>query len=260
MRKIILLACIILSFDCIAQTFGAYYVSAKSGLSIREKPDATSKVLEKIPYGTKITTVDDGGEWKEIITESMTGYWRKVTYKNKTGYIVDSYLSSWAPPKLATIKDMQQYLAQVSLPAGAKVVTRSGTMNNIEENGWELTKQLYKNGAEYHQFIAYEYSSDTYFLPGYSLQQGFILCRLIPEFKEVFGEKDEFPLTSKKFVKDGREYEIKVHRPMADGTDSGDTSPFSIEKIEISFEDGAYYQFEMYMLENQLVISFGGGV
>ncbi|NOT50423.1 MAG: SH3 domain-containing protein [Chitinophagaceae bacterium] len=260
MRKILLLSFIILSFDCLAQPFGAFYVSARTGLSIREKPDAASKVLEKIPYGTKITTLDDGGEWKDIVTEGMTGYWRKVTFNNKTGYIVDSYLSPWAPPKLATIKDMKQYLGQVSLPAGAKVVTRSGTMTQITESGWELTKQLYKNGAEYHQFYAYEYSADTYFLPGYSIQQGFVLCRLIPEFKDIFGEKDEFPLTSKKFTKDGKEYEIKVHRPMGDGADSGDTSPFSIEKIEISFEDGAYYQFEMYMLENQLVIFFSAGV
>lgn len=260
MRKFFLLAFIVFTIDCMAQTFGNYYVAAKSGLSIREKAEASSKVLEKIPYGTKITTLDDGLEWKEIVTEGMTGYWRKVKYNNKTGYIVDSYLLPWAAPKLATIKELKSYLSQVSLPAGAKVVTKSGSMNNIEEAGWELTKQLYKNGAEYHEFLAYEYGSSTFFLPGFSLQEGFLLCRLIPEFKEVFGEKDEFPVSSKKFTKDGREYEIKIHRPMADGTDSGDTSPFSIERIEISYEDGAYYEFEMYMINNQLVIVFGAGV
>lgn len=257
MRKTFLLLFVVCSFNCLAQPFGTFYVSAKTGLSMREKPDANAKVLEKIPYGTKITTIDDGGEWKEIVTEGLTGYWRQVKFNNKTGYVVDSYLSSWVPPKLATIQNMKQYLGQVSLPAGAKVIIRSGTMREISESGWELSKQLYKNGAEHHDFMAYEYGSDTYFLPGYSIQQGFILCRLIPEFKDIFGEKDEFPLVSKKITKDGKEYDIKVIRP---GNDPDDTSPFSVEKIEISFEDGAYYQFKMYLSENQLVIFFSGGV
>jgi hypothetical protein len=258
MRIILLLALITLTFSSSAQVSqGTYFVAAKSGLSIREKPYAASKVLDKIPYGTKVTTIDEEGDWKEIVTENMTGYWKKVKFNNKTGYIVDSYLLPWAPPKLATVKDLKQYLAQNAVPAGAKVVTRSGTMNQITENGWELTKQVYKNGGEYHQFYAYEYNSDTYFLPGFNIQQGFLLCRLIPEFKEVFGEKEEFPVTGKKYTKDGREYEVKVIRAT---TDPDDTSPFSIEKIKIDFEDGAYYQFEIYMQDNQLVIFFSGGV
>jgi uncharacterized protein YgiM (DUF1202 family) len=258
MRILFLLAFLAFSFSGKAQLFpGTYYVAAKSGLSIREKPDPASKVLDKIPYGTKVTTLDEEGEWKEIVTENMTGYWKKIKYNNKTGYIVDSYLLPWAPPKLASVKDLKQYLAQNAAPSGPKTVTKSGTMEQITEGGWELTKQVYKNGGEYHQYYAYEYNSDTYFLPGFSIQQGFLLCRLIPEFKEVFGEKEEFPVTGKTFKKDGREYEIKVIRN-SDNPD--DTSPFTIEKIKMSFEDGAYYEFEIYMQDNQLVIFFSGGV
>lgn len=258
MRIFLLAALMAITFSAKAQLMhGTYFVAAKSGLSIREKPDASSKVLDKIPYGTKVTTIDEEGDWKEIVTENLTGYWKKVKYNNKTGYIVDSYLMPWAPPKLATIKDLKQYLAQSSQPAGPKVVTKNGSMQQITESGWELTKQIFKNGGEYHQFFAYEYNSDTYFLPGFSLQQGFLLCRLIPEFSQVFGEKEEFPLTSKEYKKGEREYGVQVIRTNNDGTD---TSPFSIEKIKISFEDGAYYEFEMYMQDNQLVIFLSGGV
>ena len=258
MRIILLVAFIAFTLSANAQLMqGTYFVAAKAGLSMREKADPSSKVLDKIPYGTKVTTIDEDSEWKEIITENLTGYWKKVKFNNKTGYIVDSYLLPWAPPKLATVKDLKQYLAQNALPAGSKVVTRSGTMNQITESGWELTKQVYKNGGEYHQFYAYEYGSDTYFFPGFNLQQGFILCRLIPEFKEVFGEKEEFPVTGKTYKKGEQEYEIKVIRFNNDDTDK---SPFTIEKIKISFEDGAYYEFEMYMQDNQLVIFFSGGV
>lgn len=258
MRIFFLAACLALVTAAHAQIFpGTYYVAAKSGLSIREKPDATSKVLDKIPYGTKITTIDEDAAWKEIITENLTGYWKKVKYNNKTGYIVDSYLLPWSPPKLATIKDMKQYFAQLAAVAGPKTVIKSGKMEQITEGGWELAKQVYKNGGEYHEYFAYEYNSDTYFLPSFSIQQGFILCRLIPEFKQVFGEKEEFPLVNKTYKKDDREYDVKVIR---NSNDPDDTSPFTIEKIKISFEDGAYYEFEMYMQDNQLVIFFSGGV
>jgi hypothetical protein len=257
MRIILLAVFIVISFTAVAQPDGTYYVAAKTGLSMREKQDVSAKVLEKIPYGTKITTIPEDGDWKVIVTEGLTGYWKKVKYNNKTGYIVDSYLLPWPPPKLATVKTFKQYLAQVAAPFGQKLVTKSGTMQQITEDGWELSKQLYKNGGEWHQFYAYEYNSDTYFLPGFSLQQGFLLLRLIPEFKEVFGEKDEFPTANKKYKKDEREYELKLIKT----TDEVEyTGPFTIEKIIMSYEEGAIYQFEMYMQDNQLVIFFSGGI
>jgi len=50
------------------------HVAAKTGLSMREKPDANAKVLDKIPYGTKIFLIDEDGVWKDIITEGLTHY------------------------------------------------------------------------------------------------------------------------------------------------------------------------------------------
>lgn len=233
------------------------YVAAKTGLSIREKPDPASKVLDKIPYGTKLNLIDEDGGSTTIITEQLTGYWRKVKYHNKTGYIVDSYLFPWPPPKLATVKEMKQYLAQVSVPFGQKLVIRSAAAPQIPESGWQLSKQLYKNGAEHHNFLAYEYASDTYFLPGFSLQQGFLLLRLIPEFKDVFGEKDEFPTASKTITKNGRAYDIKLFKTVDEPEYGG---PYTIEKIRISYEDGVSYEFEMYLQENQLVVVWSGGL
>ena len=258
MKKFFMPALLVVSLTASAQQFDVpMYVAAKTGLSIREKPDANAKVLDKIPYGTKIFLIDEDGAWKDFIAEGLTGYWRKVKFNAKTGYIVDSYLFPWPPPKLATVKDMKQYLVQVAGLFGQKVVTRSGTMKQLTESGWELSKQFYKNGAEYQEFLAYEYGSTHYFLPGFTLQQGFLLCRLIPEFKEIFGEKDEFPTASKKFKKGEIEYDIELRKTVDEPEYSG---PNTIEKIRIGYEDGASYQFEMYIIENQLVISFSAGV
>lgn len=252
MRKFILLLMIISSSVVVAQT-ESYYVAAKSGLSLREKPDASSKLLEKIPYSTKIAIIQTEEEWIPVSLEGINGYWRKVKYNNKTGYVADCYLFNQPPPK-TTVKDLRGYFAQLSLPFGGKLVVKSGAMDNIEEAGWELHKQLYKNGAEWHRFMGYEYGSDTYFLPDFTLQQAFLLVRLIPEFKQVFGENDPFPQENKNFLKEEREYSIKVDKENYGGDFEW------IKKISVEFEDGAIYNFELYQVDNQVVVFFGSGV
>ena len=250
-KNFFLLAAIIISFVSSVYSQG-WYVAAKSGLSIREKPDAKAAVIGKIPYGTKIS-VAYPGEIVNITTEGILGAWTKTTYAGKTGYVVNSYLFLSPPPK-TTVKTMKDYLLQLSPVFGARLVVKSGTMNNVEEGGWELQKQLYKNGAESHKFMGYEYDSDTYFLPEFTLQQAFLLLRLLPEFKEVVDEKDEFPLENKTIKKGEREYRITVDKEMIS------TNYPYVKKITIEYEDGAIYSFEMYQVDNQLVIFFGSGV
>ena len=81
----------------------------------------------------------------------------------------------------------------------------------------------------------------------------FLLIRLIPEFVDYVGEKDEYITTGKKIKKNNREYEYKVEKEVF-----GDT-PW-INKIKIGFEDGAIYNFEMYLVDDQIVIFYGAGV
>ncbi len=236
------------SFTQNALTIG--YVAAKSGLSMRDKPDAKAAVLVKIPYGTKLT-VNYPEEIINISTEGMEGAWAKTTYNGKTGYIVNSYLLPGAPPKAGT-KTMKDYLSQLSAPAGTLVIQKNGNTNDPESLGSTLKKQLYKNGAEYHEEQFYESNNNNYFLPGFTIQQGFILVRLIPEFKNVFNDKDEFPGTSKTFKKDNREYMVKVEKDADDAN--------WIEKISVEYEDGAIYHFSILTVGGQLMIVFGGGV
>lgn len=252
MRILFLLFFVSTSIVLNAQLSDVMYVAAKTGLSMREKPEAGAKVMEKIPYGSKVNFVNTDEEWVPIVTEGMNGYWRRVKFNNKTGYVVDSYLFNSPPPKLATVKEMKQYLAQLSQPFGAKLVVKSGSMSQITEGGWELHKQLYKNGAEWHEAMGYEYGSDTYFIPGFTVQQGFLLLRLIPEFSNIFSEKDEFTSVSKKIKKGEIEYDIKIEKPTEES--------YWIDKMTISYEDGAYYKIEIFQTDFQLVIFYSSGV
>lgn len=237
------------AFIASAQT--KWYVAYKNGLSVREKSDARTKVIGKIPYAAAIT-VTYSDPVKEIATEGLQGTWALTQYNGQTGYVVNSYLLPYPPPK-AAVKTMKDYLAQLSAPAGAPLVIKRGSMNNVEEGGTETKKQLYKNGTEYHSVSGYEWHNDTYFLPGFTLEQGFVLLRLIPEFTSVFAEGDVFPTKSTTVKKGDIEYEIKV-----ESEDLG-TQKW-IKRITIDFADGSINTFEMFQIGNQLVISFGGGV
>ncbi|MBK5269761.1 MAG: SH3 domain-containing protein [Bacteroidia bacterium] len=247
MKNIFVFLMIHSSFILFAQD-NAKYVAAKAGLNIREKPDVTATVLDKIPYATKIVLPETVEEAKKINTEGLTGYWRKVTYNNKAGYIIDSYLLPFPPPK-SGLKTIKEYLAQLADLFGAELVIKGGD----EETGYELHKQLYKNGGESHQYKGYEYGSVTYFLPELTMQQGFLILRMIPEFAEVLTEKDLYPTSNKKFKRGENEYEIKVEKETISDT------PW-IKRISIEFESGAIYSFEMYQIDNQLVIFYGSGV
>jgi hypothetical protein len=229
-----------------------YYTAAKSGLAIRQKPDATSALVDRIPYGTKVILEENNEEWVEARLEGMLGHWRKVKYNNKSGYIVSTYLFPYPPPK-ETVKDLSGYIAQLSVPFGSKLIVKSPARPDNDMT-WELHKQLYKNGAEWHRFIGYEYDSDTYFLPGFTLEQAFLLVRLLPQFRQVFEENAPFPDADRTFKKGDREYKIKVEKENYGGTFDW------TERISVEYEDGVIYSFEMYQIDNQIVITFGAGV
>ena len=214
--KLFLVLLLVTTNFCFAQN--KWYVAAKNGVSIRDKPDVKSTVIGKIPYGVAVT-VTYPDSIISISTEGLTGAWAQTTYSGKTGYIINSYLLPEPPPK-AGVKTMKAYLSQLSVTAGPPLVVKRGGMQNVEEGGTETKKQLFKNGAEYHSVSGYEWNNDTYFLPGFTMTQGFILLRLIPELNTVFAESDIFPTKSTTVKKNNTEYDIKVESEMI-GNENG---------------------------------------
>ena len=71
------------------------YVAAESGLSLRDQPDVSGKMLSKLAYGEAIGVLEntdiklvvlDGGE-------KVSGEWVKVETRNHIGYVFNGYLS-----------------------------------------------------------------------------------------------------------------------------------------------------------------------
>lgn len=254
MKQLLVIFTALLAFCGLFAQNNVWYAAAKAGLSIREKPDAKAKVLEKIPYGEKLSLIyTNTDSIINITTEGISGSWAKTTYKGKTGYVVNSYLFPAPPPK-ATVKTIKDYLKQLSPVAGPAVTKgRPEKMGDFDYNT-SLTKQLYKNGAEVHSFFAYEYNSDTYFLPDFTIEQGFLLLRLLGEYPDAIGAAETYPQTStKKKLRDDVCTITVEKEPYGE--------PVKVtKKIRYEWQDGAYYVLEFFMLDGQLVILSSGGV
>ena len=71
------------------------YVVADNGLSIREKPNLTSKKIGKLKYGQPIKIENDTGEKLVILDngKTITGNWVKVKTRTQYGYVFGGYLS-----------------------------------------------------------------------------------------------------------------------------------------------------------------------
>jgi Bacterial SH3 domain len=254
MRQIFLL----LFFGCVtllttAQT-ATRYAAVKTGISIREKPDAKAKVLDKIAYGEKLTANYYSDSTVYITTEGIPGSWVKITYKGKTGYVVSSYLFPFPPPKQG-VTTLKGYLSQLSAVSGA-AVTRKGTERMGEaEFTTTLTKQLYKSGAELHSFFAYEYNSDSYFLPDFGIEQGFLLMRLLGEFPDAIGAAEALPAANgNKKTKSGSECSVEIEKA-AYGIPAN-----PVIKLKYEWQDGANYVLSFMLMDGQLVITASGGV
>jgi len=234
-----------------AQSQTIYYAAAKTGISLREAPNPNAKVLEKITYGEKLITQADTLAPKSIVTEGFNGFWWKVTYNNKIGYVVSNYLLTVAPPK-AGIKTLKEYFAQLLSAAGNPLVLKK-TDEALHEMGEStLTKQFFKNGMEWHEAQGYEYGSEVYILPGFSIEQSFLLLRILNQFPDLIGEKDIFPNKKTTLSLTGGEKTTEVEKDI-------DGPPGAIKKIKIYSTQGAFTEFEIFMLDNQAVIYRNSG-
>ncbi|MEO6719910.1 MAG: SH3 domain-containing protein [Ferruginibacter sp.] len=246
----VLIACLVSS---VGRAQSHYYAAAKNGLSMREQPDLNAKVLDKISYGQKLELINDTAGNKAISAEGFSGYWWLVKYNDKKGYVVSPYVLP-SPPPDNSIKTLQDYFAQISSPNGNAIVIKEPVPAG-EEGGSELKKQLYKNGMEWHETQGYEYGASLYILPGYTMEQAFLLIRLIGQYPDLINVKDAFPAKKIKTKTETAERSIEVEREIYDDGKQG-----PIKKIKITLVAGVITEFEIFIIDTQVFVSYSSGV
>jgi len=235
------------------------YSASKAPLNLRKEASVTSESLAKIAYGEKVIILRPHFGDLPVTVEGISADWFEIEYKGKHGYAPGPYLFPFPPP-LAKTQTLEEYFSQVSKANGQTVTSEYGLPESDEHQ--TIEKQLFKNGFEYHDASFYESGYKTYFIPALNLQQGFLLLRLIPQFKYVFAPTDSFPEKSTEETDPDKEVPVpenqawkKLRVEPGDGRWTG--------QIEADFQipnDAGSYNFKMYRENGELIISIGGGV
>lgn len=223
-----------------------WYIAAKSGLNLREKPDPKSPVVQLIPYGKSIKTKYPEN-YVEFETENFKGSWWEAEYDGKKGYVFSEFVFSIPPPD-PNHHSLEDYIKSFPLACGP---VSSETVGTVDGLGSETTKRyLTMNGIHYYEVNGYEYGSFVCILPSFSIYRAFHLLRMFDKIKKTFGANDDFPLTNLSTKLDELEtFTFKITR-------EGNW----ISKIELRWEgDGYPEQINVYFVGGEIVIEMESG-
>ncbi|EDM44434.1 hypothetical protein SCB49_05375 [unidentified eubacterium SCB49] len=108
------------------------YVTAPSGLSLREYNNLDSKKMSVMPYGTKVKVITLE-ENETMSVGGIKGGMNQVEYNNKTGYAFNGYLSSFFPPEKNS--SAKQYIEDLKTthPNASYTKITGGTASNPTE-------------------------------------------------------------------------------------------------------------------------------
>jgi len=81
----------------IEPTLSTKYIYAYSGLKLRATPGSDGQVLKVIPYGDKVTILENSE--KEDLIEWMSGHWVLVSHDGTEGYLFEGFISDMPIPE-----------------------------------------------------------------------------------------------------------------------------------------------------------------
>ena len=105
------------------------YVTAPSGLSLREYNNLQSEKVAKMPYGTKVKIISAEGK-NTMNVSGIKGAMDKVAFNHKEGFAFNGYLSKYFPPERdITVKGYASEL-QKQFPEVVYTETVTGSASN----------------------------------------------------------------------------------------------------------------------------------
>lgn len=154
------------------------YVHAPSGLKLRSTADGET-VLATIPYGTKLKVLEARKTVLPKTVDGIAGYWAKVTYDGKTGYVFDGYLSYLPTPK-ESCETLEQYCLDSFTKDGEKM-TIAFDDSDTDGSG-QTVIQLFKfkgRKAIYTETHGYEWGDEYLTISGISQEEAYLVAKYI---------------------------------------------------------------------------------
>ena len=175
MHKIFLLFLTLLCFDFHAssQEFqnGSRWISASSGLRMRDQPNLNGKKLDVIPYGERVNWVAENEE--TVFLAGTSGKWTKVKWEGKDGWVYGGFLSSMHPEKATLNTDVlstfysdkwgeKLSLIRVELDGRGFTLRKDGSINLGDYEYDVTTVHRYEKGISVSINGGHEWGSTTY--------------------------------------------------------------------------------------------------
>ncbi len=188
---------------------GSRWISANSGLRMRDKPNLSGKKLDVIPYGDRVNWLAENDEI--VYLAGTNGKWTKVKWGETTGWVYGGFLSGLNPEKseAAIISDINRSLGtfytdkweesisfcRVELKGYGITLTKDG---NIREGDYEFNidkTYRYEKGISVLINEGYEWGGTDFEFDAnlYSVEEIFALaCSIYSEkYTQYLSSEDE---------------------------------------------------------------------
>ncbi len=224
-----------------------------SGIKLRDKPGGT--VLQSIPYASKVVTLEPKNNIFPVTVEGIKGSWVKVNFNEKIGYVFDGFLSRLPAPSL-TDANLRAYVKRefkvlsndlpLSYWADSDLGASGNTVLFLEWNG---EKCAYEN------HFYYEGGGENLSLPGVSLEEAYLLVRVIERdayeyvLKEAVHPEDFDRRPYTEFILNGTSFEVADDGTVTEKNDF----------YRCDLTSGCDYQVTINKYENFVLINIGGG-
>ncbi len=161
------------------------YILALSGLNLRAAPNSKGSKIMTLPYGAKVKVVELTD--KLFQSGAVEGYWIKVSFQDKQGYIFDGFTAPLPAPEITSDPFGMIYEEKYLGKKGGEYTNKQGKVIQPYNFGvYTYTETSEISGSAY-----------TY-IPKIRLSQAFYLARAIAIAGDWwFSAADEFPTEQK---------------------------------------------------------------
>lgn len=152
-------------------------VLATSGMNLRDAPKGA--VLQKIPYGARIKTLQAKSTTNPETIEGIQGNWVKVEYNGATGFLFDGFLSTLPAPELSE-NSLRNYLITKTHPLSGLVRAYSYlTAEGRESNAIALYILGYDTLVYNELNQAERFTTEHLTIPGATAEEAYLIIRAL---------------------------------------------------------------------------------
>lgn len=271
MKKIIFLflALTFFDFSVLSQNFqnGSRWISASSGLRMRDAPNLSGKKLDVIPFGDRVNWLAENDA--TVYLAGTSGKWTKVKWEETIGWVYGGFLSNMHPD-LATFKtddlstfyankwDKDLSLCRIELDGYGFTLNKEGGINPGDYE-YDITKSfLYEKGISVSINEGYEWGSNGYEFDTdlYSVEEVFNLACTIyaSKYSKYLTSQDGTLLLPNKNENREPRPEEDIYGSYQSLLEEGEFKSFRIE-----IEEGCVTWWHFEILDGKIRFGDGGG-